>query len=145
MHVKAYAPGIAAVLGATIVCFAGCGTTVHEATGGSGGAATTGSSASSASGGMTTAGSTSSASSSSSSGTGGENACETGCAHAMMCGLDICGTMGINCATVGTQYDCLANCLDAVPCAQLNQETALGCYESCQSADGGTSDGGSEL
>lgn len=145
MHVKTYALGIVVALGTTMVCFAGCGSTVNEGTGAS---HTTTSSSSGTGGGTMATGTTSSASSSSSgsSGTGGGSVCDQACAHAAMCGDDVCTMFGINCATAGTQYDCLATCLNDVPCAELPQQ-ALGCYQSCQGdgGTGGTSDGGTAV
>jgi hypothetical protein len=55
---------------------------------------------------------------------------------------------GIDCTAVGNQYDCLANCFAAVPCAQIGFGTFQMCQAQCANdggpppLDGGPGDGG---
>jgi hypothetical protein len=149
---------IGAVLGPVAVGFVGCGGNVAEVTtsstgstgstgaGGTGGQGVTVSTATSAGTVMasTVTSSTASSSTTTSGGADGGTPCDQACAHASMCGLDVCQMLNVNCETVGTQYDCLFSCLDGVPCGQLNQQAALACYESCQATvpDSGVGEGG---
>lgn len=157
MRVKTFALGITAALGAALAGFAGCNGDVEEATGsgttGTGGVQSTTATAtavtSSSSGTTTVTGTTTSVpattSSSSSSGSGGGSPCDMACAHAASCGVNVCQLGGINCATAGSAYDCLAECIDALPCSSLNFTSLAGCQKQCAAtSDGGTgpADGG---
>lgn len=143
MHGKTYAWGFTASLVATVAWFAGCGGTVAQVTSsGSGGqtttaTVTTGSTSSSSS----SSSSTSTTSSSSSGTTTGTSPCDMACAHIQMCTGFTCQQANIDCSTVGTQFDCVANCAAAVPCSQLGIGTLQMCQAMC-AADGGAGDGG---
>jgi hypothetical protein len=138
MHIRTYALGITLSLGVTISWFGGCGGTTVENTGagtttGTGG--TTGSTSTS-----TTTGSTTSASTAS---TTSESLCQQACAHVQTCtnGLGNCSDIGINCATAGSQYDCLANCVNNTSCANFGLATLTTCEHMCN-PDAGPVDAG---
>jgi hypothetical protein len=45
--------------------------------------------------------------------------------------------VGINCATMGTQYACIETCIANTPCAQLGVGTLQTCQGQCNVPDGG--------
>jgi hypothetical protein len=58
-----------------------------------------------------------------------------GCAHAAMCGFDVCKMFNINCANVTNMFDCVLNCVNGLSCQQLFMG-GFACYQMCQ-GDGG--------
>jgi hypothetical protein len=148
-----------------VVGFAGCGGTIDILNGSASGSSSSGSPASSSSGsgfggaspGTTVAtvgtgfgGSTGSidatvatSSSSSGAGTGGGSPCDMACAHVQQCfGID-CATVGLNCANLGSGFDCIAECINDTPCADLSQSTLQTCQAQCSAPDGGAPDAAS--
>lgn len=148
MRVRTYALGSIAALGVTMGWFAGCGGNVSEATSGttsgSGGGGTTGS-VTTVTSSVSTTSSTSSTSSSSSSSSSGSTPCDMACAHVSMCtgGQYTCASANIDCTTVGSQFDCAAECLNALSCTQLAAQ-AMSCF-SATCSDGGAADGGAPV
>lgn len=69
-------------------------------------------------------------------GAGGGSPCDMACAHVEACFGITCGVVGINCATLGSGFDCVAECINDTPCANLSQGTLTTCQAQC--ADGGT-------
>ncbi len=146
MRVTTYAWGIAASATVTVAWFAGCGGSVNEVTGGTGngghpttttvstgtGATTT---TSTPTGGTTTVSTVTTTTSST-----GTTPCDMACAHAQMCGFDVCGMFNINCATVGSQYDCAFECINNVSCQNLLSQGMAFLQATC--TDGGTGDAG---
>ena len=151
MRIGTYSLAIVLALGASTLGFAACGGNVTVATSGTGGhgagGAQTTTTVTSTTGNATTTGPTSSATgptsaSATSSSGGGDPACVSGCAHLASCNLPFsCSAAGIDCTKVGNQYDCLANCFSAVPCAQIGFATYQTCMAQCAS-DGGPTDAG---
>jgi hypothetical protein len=65
------------------------------------------------------------------------------CAHLRGCAQDYCTQLRIDCSAAGSQLDCFANCVDAIPCGQLDHQTAAQCALGCLwGGDGGLGDGG---
>jgi hypothetical protein len=151
MRVQTYALGISMAIGATVAGFAGCGGSVNQttsaSTGGGGHQTSTVTGTATGTSVTVTTSTVSATSTTASSSSGGGTPCDMGCAHAKMCGFDICTMLGINCATVGTMYDCVFNCTNPESCSQLTNGGALACYQMCQGmmGDGGTGDGGSGM
>jgi hypothetical protein len=163
MRFSTYALAITGSFAATVLVFVGCGGTIKTAgtgtTTGNGGSVNSGAgghtagvtvTASSSSTGSPSASSTSGGAGGASSGAGAGGAfsgststgaggapalCQQGCAHAVMCGIDVCGMLNINCATVGNQFDCLLACVDGVSCTNF-VGGAYACYQMCM-GDGG--------
>jgi len=143
MRVNTYAWGFAASLCATVAWFAGCGGTVNQnttgGTTGAGGHVTAQTVTSSTTTSSTSSTTTSSTSSSSTS--GGNTPCDMACAHVASCGFGVtCAQFNINCATVGSQFDCAANCINALSCQQLISQGMACLNATC--SDGGAGDAG---
>jgi hypothetical protein len=66
--------------------------------------------------------------------------CDQACAHVQACTGITCSTVGVDCATLGSSYDCVAECVDNTPCASLGAGTFTTCQGQC--GDGGAGDGG---
>jgi hypothetical protein len=77
------------------------------------------------------------------------NLCEQACAKADGCGLPACQFGGIDCGSVGSEYDCFSNCILGADCDAINSlatqspDPALaGCLQGCQGGGGGAGGGG---
>jgi len=136
--------------GTTAILFAGCGGSVQQATGGQSGTGGNGGNAnggsqtvtvSSSSSGMTTTVASSSSSSTTSSSSGGD-ACMQACSHIQTCvGVNLC-QMGLNLDCSNPQYQCTADCINALDCSTLNLQSGQACLQKCAPQDAGPIDAG---
>jgi hypothetical protein len=151
MRFSTYVLGVTAAFGAAAAGFAGCGGTVSTENAGSTTGAGTGGTittmvtvTASVSSTATTTSASSSSTSTSSSSSGGDPACDAACTHVAQCNLGFtCAQLpaNYNCSTVGTQYDCVFECINALSCSQILSQ-GMACLTATCSDGGTTMDGG---
>lgn len=140
---------------AAVATVMGCGSSVTETTGGKGGSDTTTTvtttytvstgttSVTSVTSGSTT-GSTGTVSTTSTT-TSNNPKCDAACQHIDSCKLGVsCAQLPqLDCNTIGSQYDCLLDCITNTQCSQIGFNTFQTCQAQC-AGDGGTTttDGG---
>jgi hypothetical protein len=146
--------GFALAVSTAGALFAACGGEISQSPGGAGTTSTTTTGTTTGMGGASTTTSTTTTTvitgsttttmtttttTTTSTGLGGGTPCEQGCKHLEQCNLGVtCAQFNVDCATIGNQFDCQLECVNATPCAQLG----LGTLQTCNAQCMGQMDGG---